>query len=375
MIRHTVFLLLVVFCYMQAILAQSELPVEAKIYTNTSVINCNYSQLTITVEFNQQMKETDDNIISFPNLDANDFLIPLNNRGWMLLPSNNGDNEDVSFYYIDYIARRNDYVAPQWVNVKLSNVMNLNDVPFAEEYTDIFWVEAIPPVVDAEVQSPKCSGVDNGEIILNMVEGVAPFSFVWTKDDEPFTDGVNEHVATALAVGKYNVMITGHDKCWSMYEYTLEYPDSIVLTATVNHHLERRMDGEISVSVEGGTPPYTFYINDMNEGDKTLFSQLDSGIYTVRAVDDNLCEAVATLSIKNYQTPTIFTPDGDDINDIFMEGHKMDIFDRNGTLIYSGDEGWDGYYKGQPARPAIYFYIVYFPDGHLKKGSIQIYKK
>jgi gliding motility-associated-like protein len=64
--------------------------------------------------------------------------------------------------------------------------------------------------------------------------------------------------------------------------------------------------------------------------------------------------------------PRIFSPNGDGINDIFMKGHKITIFDRTGTVIFSGDNGWDGTYKGKTVPNDIYFYILQYKDNKEK---------
>jgi gliding motility-associated-like protein len=74
--------------------------------------------------------------------------------------------------------------------------------------------------------------------------------------------------------------------------------------------------------------------------------------------------------------PNVFSPNEDGINDIFKEGFKVEIVDRNGMQIYKGDNGWDGRYKGQPADPDTYFYLVYYKDSeqklHTRKGYVTL---
>lgn len=60
--------------------------------------------------------------------------------------------------------------------------------------------------------------------------------------------------------------------------------------------------------------------------------------------------------------PNVFTPNGDGINDVFMPGFEMEIFDRSGMVLYTGSTGWDGNYNGRSADPDTYFYILYYSD-------------
>jgi gliding motility-associated-like protein len=60
----------------------------------------------------------------------------------------------------------------------------------------------------------------------------------------------------------------------------------------------------------------------------------------------------------------IFTPNGVGINDIFMPGHELIIFDRLGIELYRGDNGWDGTSKSKLVVPDIYFYKLNYKDNN-----------
>jgi gliding motility-associated-like protein len=74
--------------------------------------------------------------------------------------------------------------------------------------------------------------------------------------------------------------------------------------------------------------------------------------------------------------PNAFTPDEDGINDLFMSGIRLKIFDRNGLMLYEGTDGWNGRYNGQSVNPDTYFYLVSYDDSkgklHEKKGFITL---
>jgi gliding motility-associated-like protein len=100
-------------------------------------------------------------------------------------------------------------------------------------------------------------------------------------------------------------------------------------------------------------------------------SYFDSiNIATVEVRDSNGCRVEREYIFNgNIFVPKVFTPNGDGVNDIFMRGCKMVIFDRLGTEISNGDDGWDGYYKGKPVADDIYFYRLEYidsGDGSLK---------
>lgn len=76
--------------------------------------------------------------------------------------------------------------------------------------------------------------------------------------------------------------------------------------------------------------------------------------------------------------PTAFTPHSNDgMNDVFMKGYEVYIYDRYGNLITHSTDGWDGTYRGETATPGVYVYVLKFEDNKgikEEKGTIEIVK-
>jgi len=94
-----------------------------------------------------------------------------------------------------------------------------------------------------------------------------------------------------------------------------------------------------------------------------VYSNLKNGYYDVKLKVKNPdgCMEFATkrIWITNTSTGNVFTPNGDGVDDVFMLGWQVKIYNRNGILLYDGIEGWDGTYKGKPASNDTYFYVLY----------------
>jgi gliding motility-associated-like protein len=58
------------------------------------------------------------------------------------------------------------------------------------------------------------------------------------------------------------------------------------------------------------------------------------------------------------------------INDVFMPGKNIVIFDRLGVVIFEGDNGWDGTYNGKDAPPDVYFYKLTYTENGVSKEVI-----
>ncbi len=115
---------------------------------------------------------------------------------------------------------------------------------------------------------------------------------------------------------------------------------------------------------------------------KTLYDQ--SGIYSHQEKTKDGCDSIFVLVLdirKRGQVyiPNAFSPNGDGVNDRFVVYaspeikliRRLAIFDRWGELVFEQRDfppneniyGWDGYFKGQPAGPAVFACVVEWEDG------------
>ncbi len=101
----------------------------------------------------------------------------------------------------------------------------------------------------------------------------------------------------------------------------------------------------------------------------TLYEVSDSGCTGERAVE------VQVLDYSNFTVPNAFSPNGDNVNDVFnpvpVLGStliSLRVFDRKGILVYNGGElsrGWDGTYKGVKQDVGTYFWeLLYYDNKH-----------
>ena len=97
---------------------------------------------------------------------------------------------------------------------------------------------------------------------------------------------------------------------------------------------------------------------------KFKISQL--GYYDVRltATNPNGCHEYASKRVwvkTPIEMPNTFTPNGDGINDLLLKGWHVKIYNRNGIVLYDGNEGWNGTYNGQQVSPGVYYYLINYP--------------
>ncbi|MDO9153019.1 MAG: gliding motility-associated C-terminal domain-containing protein, partial [Paludibacter sp.] len=109
--------------------------------------------------------------------------------------------------------------------------------------------------------------------------------------------------------------------------------------------------GDGTPTENGFKKPHTYNVSSSNYFDVQL-----------QVINPDGCKEVATkrIWITAENLPNTITPNGDGINDVFMAGWKIQIFNRNGILLYQGTGGWDGTYNGKPVSNGTYFYILIY---------------
>lgn len=87
----------------------------------------------------------------------------------------------------------------------------------------------------------------------------------------------------------------------------------------------------------------------------------------VRSVDG--CENIATTVFMGpeFELPNIFNPDLERL----LPGFELDVFNRWGELLYSGNEGWNAVYKGTKVPSGTYYYVVYLRSSDGSKISLK----
>jgi gliding motility-associated-like protein len=83
-----------------------------------------------------------------------------------------------------------------------------------------------------------------------------------------------------------------------------------------------------------------------------------AGVYTDILKTINGCDSIVKTDITLIKIPNTITPDGFK-KDVFMQGYHVKIYNRNGILLYEGQNGWDGTYHGITVAQDTYFYILY----------------
>ncbi|MFT4981568.1 MAG: subtilisin-like proprotein convertase family protein, partial [Bacteroidia bacterium] len=149
-------------------------------------------------------------------------------------------------------------------------------------------------IVATNVTLPTC-GLINGAIDLTISGGTNPYTFLWS------SGAISEDIS-GVGPGVYSVNITDVNGCPFDTTFTLSNQGSPVVTETVvEPNCSGSNDGSISLSVAGGTGPYTF---NWSTGETTAsITNLDAGTYNIIVTD----QATGCISNESY---TLTSPPG-----------------------------------------------------------------
>ena len=113
---------------------------------------------------------------------------------------------------------------------------------------------------------------------------------------------------------------------------------------------------------------------DVTSVNKTTYLPESTSEYSVVA-SDGVCPSASSSIVLEVKLPTAFTPFvADELNDVFMRGFTVMVFDRYGQMVFEGDNGWYGQ-KGKSDEfvdPGVYFYKVVMKNGRVEKGSVEV---
>jgi len=222
-------------------------------------------------------------------------------------------------------------------------------------YNETIVVEA-PPVLSLAPEPKFCKG----DSILVFVSGA--HTYQW------FDGSVGDSIWIKQA-GDFIVTGTSKTGCSSTLSFTASYYE--LLSYTIQTDKNEVSSDEPTLHVWSETTSSTQYFWDFGDGEVSQGNDLNhtyavakEGYYDInlKVINPNGCLELATkrIWIVNSSLPNTLTPNGDGINDVFMKDWHIQVFNRNGILMYDGIDGWDGTYKGEKVTNDTYFFVLYF---------------
>ncbi|MCW5907578.1 MAG: gliding motility-associated C-terminal domain-containing protein [Chitinophagales bacterium] len=149
-------------------------------------------------------------------------------------------------------------------------------------------------------QNINCFGANTGSITVTPSGGTPAYSYTWN----PGTASGNN--PTGLSAGQYNVTISDSKNCTNVDSVVLTQPAAAlnVVTSHTNVTCYNANNGSVTITVSGGTAPYTYQGNPIPPGTTTL-NNLPPATYSGTLTDANGCTASVSETITQPQPQSV----------------------------------------------------------------------
>jgi gliding motility-associated-like protein len=195
--------------------------------------------------------------------------------------------------------------------------------------------EPSPLQTEAVIEDVTCSGFSDGSAEVIATGGTAPYTFNWTEL------GTTGAVQSGLVPGSYEIVVTDANGCTILQQLEIEASTQVLIDAEVNNvSCAGESDGEVSISVQGGTPNYNYAWNDANNQTSATATGLSSGTYEVVITDANNCTVVYEVVIDEPQPLTVNITNSSNVLCFGQSNGSALAVASGGTAPYSFD--WSG---------------------------------
>ncbi|WP_379092362.1 beta strand repeat-containing protein [Pedobacter sp. UC225_65] len=142
------------------------------------------------------------------------------------------------------------------------------------------------------VTNVSCNGGSNGSATVSVTGGTGGYTYSWSPS------GGTAATASGLSAGTYTVTVTDANGCTTTQNFTITQPAALVAMASAQTNIacNGSATGSATVSVTGGTAPYT-YSWSPSGGTGATATGLSAGTYTVTVTDANGCTATQGFTL------------------------------------------------------------------------------
>jgi len=208
-----------------------------------------------------------------------------------------------------------------------TKLADFNAINRINSYTYGFFgslIEYISPVVITldDLTNVTCNGQNNGAINITVSGGIAPYTFVWSKDGNSGYSS-NEDL-TNLSPGTYALLLTDDYGSTTTLQVGITQPPLLTAVATGT---STTCSNSASVAASGGTSPYS-YLWNIGASTQSI-SSVPAGTYSVTVTDANGCIVLASCTVTASEA---FNPSAS-VTNISCYGGT------NGTIIVTNVNG------------------------------------
>lgn len=137
-----------------------------------------------------------------------------------------------------------------------------------------------------------CAGDSNASVTVVVQGGMPAYSLLWA-------NGATSATIGQLSAGTYTLQATDQNGCTITGSAEVEQPQGMTMSALVkNPRCFGARDGQINLTVSGGTTPYRYILNDGDVTANNTFIALGAGNYSIKITDAQGCMASTTMVLQ-----------------------------------------------------------------------------
>ena len=148
----------------------------------------------------------------------------------------------------------------------------------------------------------SCAGDNDGTATIAATGGTPNYMFSF--EGGAFNAGNN---FGSMPAGSYTVTVQDANGCTDNVTINITEPPALVPTIlnTTNVSCNGGLDGSVSVMGSGGTPGYTYALNDGLFDTPSILSNIEAGTHNIHVMDTNGCTASTTITITEPPALTL----------------------------------------------------------------------
>ncbi len=174
-------------------------------------------------------------------------------------------------------------------------ITDANSCEYTESVTLNNPDELLLSITNTEV---SCNSGNDATATITATGGTPNYTYLWSDVASQTT-----MTATGLTVGTYTVTVSDDNNCTATESVTISEPDPLQITPTGDDlDCNGDSDGTVSVTVTGGTSPYSYLWSDAASQTTMTATGLTVGTYTVTVTDDNNC-TITSEAVINEPLP------------------------------------------------------------------------
>lgn len=280
----------------------------------------------------------------------------------------------------------------QWSNGETGeNIQDLEEGDYSITVTDAYGCIAEKFVtlhapdsfyIHMAISHPGCFMQDSGTIIINPAGGIEPWRF--SLNNGPYQES-----------GKYSGLTSGTYLVSVFDDHDCEVKEIVILNSVPVVEVELGGDQTI---LEGNSTTINALVSASYDSLASIvwtgledpacptcltqnIAPVITSLYTISVINEQGCAdqdslLVTVVDPDDIYIPNIFSPNGDQVNDLWIisagdaieEIISLAIFDRWGNVVYEAERfspndpsyGWDGYWNAKKAQAGVYVFQLIF---------------